>query len=138
MILLSIHKIHKVIEMAELIYGSRGSRRTNQPETFIDKLSYYLEDSNITGRCSVNILKKYIDEFSEEEKAQVIALMWLGRNTSGEQPEDLPNLVKQVVELIPQNYATSYIIERPFLAKYLAKYLRNGLQKLNILTSASS
>jgi Cdc6-like AAA superfamily ATPase len=138
MSLLSIHKIYKVIEMAELIYGSRGSGRTKQPETFIDKLSYYLEDFNITKRCSINVLKKYIDELSKEEKAEVIALMWLGRSTSGEQPEDLANLVKQVVELIPQNYATSYILERPLLAKYLAKYLRNGLQKLNILTSASS
>ncbi|AVH69101.1 DUF3775 domain-containing protein [Nostoc sp. 'Lobaria pulmonaria (5183) cyanobiont'] len=131
---LSINKIYEIIALAELIYGKMESGRTNKPETFIDKLSNYLEDFNITGRYSVNVLQKYIHEFSEEEKAEVIALMWLGRGASGELPENLPNLVKQVVELIPQNYVTSYIIEKPLLAKYL----RDGLQKLDIWTSALS
>jgi hypothetical protein len=59
----------------------------------------------------------------------------LGRTGSAELPEDFPNLIKEVVEIIiPRNYATSYIIEKPLLAKYL----QDGLQKLNILTSASS
>jgi Protein of unknown function (DUF3775) len=134
MILLSINKIYKIIEMAELIYAVRGYGITKQPETFIDKLSYYLEEFNLTGRCSLNVLHKYIEEFSEEEKAEVIALIWLGRIPSGQLPEDFANLIKQVVELIPQNYATSYIIEKPLLAKYL----RDGLQKLDIWTFASS
>jgi hypothetical protein len=134
MSLLSINKIYKLIETAELVYGSMVSRMKNQPETFLDKLSNYLEDFSITGRCSVNVLQKYIQELSEEEKAEVIALMWLGRTALGEQAENFPNLVKQVVELIPQNYATSYIIEKPLLAKYL----RDGLQKLDIWSSASS
>ncbi|MEH1943655.1 MAG: DUF3775 domain-containing protein [Nostoc sp.] len=134
MSLLSVNKIYKIIEMAELIYGKMGSERINKSETFIDKLSDYLEDFNITGRCSVNVLHKYIDELSEEEKTEVIALIWLGRISSGQVPEDFTNLIKQVVELIPQNYATSYIIEKPLLAKYL----RDGLQKLDIWSSASS
>jgi hypothetical protein len=131
---LSIKKIYKVIEIAELVYGIIGSGKTNKSETFIDKLSYYLEDFSITEKCSVNVLQKYIDEFSEQEKVEVIALMWLGRIPSGQVPEDFANLIKQVVEMIPQNYATSYIIEKPLLAKYL----REGLQKLNIWTSALS
>ncbi|MEH2235529.1 hypothetical protein [Nostoc sp.] len=90
MSLLAINKIYKIIEMAELIYKSMASERTKQPETFIDKLSYYLEDLNITGRCSVNILHKYIDEFSEDEKAEVIALMCLARSALDGQLEDLP------------------------------------------------
>lgn len=134
MSLLSIQKIYKIIQMAELIYGGMISGKINQPLTFIDKLSYYLEDLNITETFSVNGLQKYIHELSQEEKAEVIALMWLGRTASSEQAQDFPNLVKQVVELIPQNYATSYIIEKPLLAKYL----RNGLQKLDIWTSAFS
>ena len=95
-------------------------------------MSNYLEDFNITKRCSVNILHQYIDEFSEQEKAEVIVLIWLGRTASAELPEDFPNLIKEALDFIPQNYATSYIIEKPFLAKYL----RNGLQKIKILTSA--
>lgn len=71
MSLLSINKIYKVIETAELVYGSMISRMRNQPETFLDKLSNYLEDFNITGKCSVNVLQKYIQELSEEEKAEV-------------------------------------------------------------------
>ncbi|WP_341527653.1 DUF3775 domain-containing protein [Nostoc sp. UHCC 0302] len=133
MSLLSLNKIYKVIEISEIIYSSTESGKTKELETFMDKLSNYLEDFNNPGRCSVNILYKYVDEFSEEEKAEVIALMWLGRGISNGQAENFPNLVKQVVELIPKNYATSYIIEKPLLGKYL----RNGLRKLNILTSAS-
>ncbi|MHC5747149.1 MAG: DUF3775 domain-containing protein [Nostoc sp.] len=76
---LSINKIYNVIKIAELVYGSIESERTKQSETFIDKLSNYLEDFHIIERYSINILHKYIDEFSEEEKAKVIALMWLGR-----------------------------------------------------------
>ncbi|MEH1955132.1 DUF3775 domain-containing protein [Nostoc sp.] len=97
-------------------------------------MSNYLEDFKIAERYSVNILHKYINKFSQEEKAQLIALMWLGRGMSDGQLEDFQNLLKQVVELIPEKYATSYIIERPLLAKYL----RDGLQKLNIWTSALS
>ncbi|MCW5316199.1 DUF3775 domain-containing protein [Nostoc sp. KVJ3] len=132
--LLVINKIYKIIETAELIYFPLGDKKTNQSETFVDKLSNYLEDFQITGRCSVNILQKYINEFSQEEKAEVIALMWLGRGASSEQPENFTNLLTLAVELIPQNYATSYIIEKPLLAKYL----RDGLQKLDTWTSSFS
>jgi hypothetical protein len=132
MSLSSIKKIYKIIEMAELIYGERGYGIIKQPETFLGKLSNYLEDFNISGRCSVNILHKYIDEFSEQEKAEVIAIMWLGRAALAQLPDDFPNLIKEVMDIIPQDYATSYIIEKPLLAKYL----RGGLQKLNILTFA--
>jgi hypothetical protein len=131
---LSLEKIYKIIEIAELIYPAKGYGITKQPETFIDKLSYYLEDFNIPGRYSVNILHKYIDGFSDQEKAEVITLMWLGRIPSGQEPEDFANMIKEVVELIPQNYASTYIIEKSLLAKYL----RDGLQKVDISTFASS
>ncbi|MEH1771644.1 DUF3775 domain-containing protein [Nostoc sp.] len=131
---LSINKIDNVIEIAELVYGSTGSGIKKQPEIFIEQLSNYLEDFKIAERYSVNILHKYINKFSQEEKAELIALMWLGRGMSDGQLEDFQNLLKQVVELIPEKYATSYIIDRPLLAKYL----RDGLQKLNIWTSALS
>lgn len=131
MSLLSIKKIHDVIKIAELIHGSE---RRHRPETFVDKLSNYLEDFNMTGGCSLNILYKYIDEFSQEEKAEVIALIWLGRGISHGQLEDFPNFRKKVLEIIPENHATSYILERPLLAKYL----RDGLQKVDISTFASS
>lgn len=134
MSLLSINKIYNVIKIAELVYGSIEDDITNQPETFIDKLSNYLEDFNIPTRYSVNILHEYINEFSDEEKAEVIALMWLDRSISHGQLEDFPNFVKKVLEIVPQNQATSYILERPLLAKYL----RDGLQKLDISTFALS
>ncbi|MEH1863811.1 MAG: DUF3775 domain-containing protein [Nostoc sp.] len=134
MILLSINKIYKVIEIAELVYTSRKHGMTKNSESFIYKMSNYLEDFNITGRCSVKILHKYIDEFSEEEKVELIALIWLGRGISNGQLEDFPNLVKQLVELIPKNYRSIYIIEKPLLAKNL----RDGLQKLDICNFYSS
>ncbi|AFY41921.1 DUF3775 domain-containing protein [Nostoc sp. PCC 7107] len=102
-------------------------------ETFLDKLSNYLDDFHITGKYSLIILHKYIEGFSEEEKAELIALIWLGRSVSNEPPQNFTNLVKQVRELIPQNYATTYIIDNSFLVRYL----RNGLQKINICAAAS-
>ncbi|MEH2260025.1 DUF3775 domain-containing protein [Nostoc sp.] len=132
---LSINKINNVIKIAQLVYGSIGYWRKNQLEIFVvDQLSNDLEDFNIAKRYSVNILHKYIDKFSQEEKAELIALMWLGRGISDGRLESFQKLLKQVVEFIPKNYATSYIIERPLLAKYL----RDGLQKLNVCTSALS
>ncbi|MEH2271214.1 MAG: DUF3775 domain-containing protein [Nostoc sp.] len=116
---LSINKIDNVIKIAELVYGSTGSGIKNQPEIFVEQLSNYLEDFKMPERYSVNILHKYINKFSQEEKAELIALIWLGRGISDGQLEDFQNLLKQVVELIPEKYATSYIIERPLLAKYL-------------------
>ncbi|BAY18004.1 hypothetical protein NIES21_38470 [Anabaenopsis circularis NIES-21] len=133
MILLSINKIDKLLEIVELIHGSRGSGRIKPVETFLDKLSNYLDDFHLTGEYSLIILHKYIEEFSEEEKAELIALMWLGRTGSNEPTKDFTYLVKQVRELIPQNYATTYIIDNSFLVTYL----RNGLQKINICAAAS-
>ncbi|WP_189525078.1 hypothetical protein [Nostoc sp. 'Peltigera membranacea cyanobiont' 232] len=73
-----ISKVYKIIELAELIYCPKSSDilfgRVNIPETFLDKLSNYLEDFEMTGRTSVRVLHKYVDDFSSEEKGQVIAL----------------------------------------------------------------
>ncbi|WP_442936859.1 DUF3775 domain-containing protein [Nostoc sp.] len=33
----------------------------------------------MTGRTSVRVLHKYVDDFSSDEKGQVIALIWLGQ-----------------------------------------------------------
>ncbi len=75
MILLSLHKFSKIIELAELIYGASEYEITNKPEIFLEKMSNYLEDFQMTRRCSVNRLREYINELSEPEKADVIVLM---------------------------------------------------------------
>ncbi|MBE9205024.1 DUF3775 domain-containing protein [Nostoc sp. LEGE 06077] len=134
MMLLSIKKIENFLEIAELIHGSRGSGRIKPVETFLDKLSNYLDDFHLTGKYSLLILHKYIEEFSQEEKAELIALMWLGRSVSNESQQDFSYLVEKVRELIPQNYATTYIINNSLLVRYL----RNGLQKINICAAAAS
>ncbi|WP_442937985.1 DUF3775 domain-containing protein [Nostoc sp.] len=56
-----------------------------------------------------------------------MALIWLGQYVSCEQPSDLNDLTAQALHIIPQNYTTSYIVEKAFLAKYL----RSGLKKIN-------
>jgi hypothetical protein len=128
---LLISKVYKLIELAELIYSPKSSDilfgRVNIPETFLDNLSNYLEDFEMTGRTSVRVLHKYVDDFSSDEKGQVIALIWLGQYVSCEQPSDLNDLIVQALHFIPQNSRTSYILERTLLAKYL----RSGLKKIN-------
>ena len=56
------------------------------------------------------VLHKYVDDFSSEEKGQVIALIWLGQYVSCEQPPDLNDLTAQALHLIPQNYTIQLAI----------------------------
>lgn len=49
--------------------------------------------------------------------------MWLGRGAGDEQPSDFPVLVDEAQTMKP-----NYLLEKSLLAKYL----QNGLQKLNL------
>lgn len=68
-------------------------------------------------------MSEYINNLSSEETAEAIALMVLGCGDSGRQPSDFLELVKEA-----QGVERHYLVEKSLLAKYL----RSGLEKLNL------
>ncbi|WP_225892786.1 DUF3775 domain-containing protein [Nostoc sphaeroides] len=76
-----------------------------------------------TLNTPINTLSEYINNLSSEETAEAIALMVLGRGDSGRQPSDFLELVKEA-----QGVERHYLVEKSLLAKYL----RSGLEKLNL------
>lgn len=99
---LTVDKAHKIIELAELVQTSRKSQ---------------------TPGISRYTLSNYVYNLSSEELASAIALMLLGRGHSSEKPSDFPDLVREA-----QGVQAQYLLEK----SPLAKYLRNGLSKLNL------
>ncbi|HEY9800360.1 MAG TPA: DUF3775 domain-containing protein, partial [Leptolyngbyaceae cyanobacterium] len=68
-------------------------------------------------------LHDYINKLSNEELAEAVALMLLGRGHSDEQVSDFPDLVREAEGVVANYLATK---------SPLAQYLRQGLKKLNL------
>ncbi|WGV29123.1 DUF3775 domain-containing protein [Halotia branconii] len=121
---LKVDQVQKIIELAELAYCSKDftSEEIADSKTQAKELVEFLIERR-TPNTPLNTLYEYVNQLSAEEKAELIALMLLGRGHSGEQPSDFPDLVKEA-----QGMEAHYLLEKSLLAKYL----RNGLQKLNL------
>jgi uncharacterized protein with von Willebrand factor type A (vWA) domain len=124
---LTIEKVKKIIEVAKLVFDSKT------PQSIFDM---ELTDSNTQAKelieflierqtlnTPINTLSEYINNLSSEETAEAIALMVLGRGDSGRQASDFLELVKEA-----QGVERHYLVEKSLLAKYL----RSGLEKLNL------
>ncbi len=124
---LTVEKVHKIIELAELTYGSQNS--SSIPESkldtkiFAEVFAEYLNESQ-NPDAPIHNLSGYICQLDSEELKEAVALMWLGRGAGDEQPSDFLVLAEEAQAMKPQ-----YLLEK----SRLAKYLRNGLQKLNLL-----
>ncbi|PHM10987.1 hypothetical protein CK516_05280 [Nostoc sp. 'Peltigera malacea cyanobiont' DB3992] len=124
---LSIDKVNKIIELAKLVYGSKTPQsisdiKLTDSNTQTKELIEFLIERQ-TLNTPINTLSEYINNLSSEETAEAIALMVLGRGDSGRQPSDFLELVKEA-----QGVERHYLAEKSLLAKYL----RSGLEKLNL------
>lgn len=124
---LTIDKVNKIIELAKLVYGSKTPQSIFEMEltgsnTQAKELIEFLIERQ-TLNTPINTLSEYINNLSLEETAETIALMVLGRRDSGRQPSDFLELVKEA-----QGVERHYLVEKSLLAKYL----RSGLEKLNL------
>ncbi len=121
---LSVEKTHKIIELAKLAYPrhSPGSKTVNLVEVLKRELTDVVDDEN----TAFETLYKYIDELSNEERADLIALMWLGRGAGGEEPKYFSEIVEQA-----KIHSSEYVASKA----PLAQYLEDGLEKLNNYTS---
>jgi P2-related tail formation protein len=66
-------------------------------------------------------LEDFIDKLNDDEKAELMALMWLGRDRDVDQWDDLLSHAKNEID-----DAAIYIAEK----MSLATYLKRGLEKL--------
>jgi Protein of unknown function (DUF3775) len=74
-------------------------------------------------------VKAYIRGLSETQQAELVALMWLGREDAG--PEEWSRLVQQAIER-KESPTEAYLLENPLLAEYwLAGLEKLGLGGLN-------
>jgi hypothetical protein len=124
---LSLDKVNKIIELAKLVYGSKTPQSISDMEltdsnTQAKELIEFLIERQ-TLNTPINTLSEYINNLSSEETAEAIALMILGRGDSGRQASDFLELVKEA-----QGVERHYLVEKSLLAKYL----RSGLEKLNL------
>lgn len=91
-------------------------------KTLSQELVELLHERQTPG-TPISMLSDYIYKLSDIELSEAIALMLLGRGHSDEQPSDFPDLVNEA-----QGVPAHYLIEKA----PLAKYLRSGLEKLNL------
>lgn len=124
---LTIDKVKKIIELAKLVYDSKTPQsifdmKLTDSNTQAKELIEFLIERQ-TLNTPINTLSEYINNLSSEETAEAIALMVLGRGDSGRQPSDFLELVKEA-----QGVERHYLVEKSLLAKYL----RSGLEKLNL------
>jgi hypothetical protein len=68
-------------------------------------------------------LLNYLNQLPDNQMAELMALMWLGRAAGAERRRDYPELVKHASENL--DHAASYMAEKA----PLADYLRQGLAK---------
>jgi hypothetical protein len=74
-------------------------------------------------------LTEYIQDLPQKERAELVAVMWLGRGDGGETVEDWKGLVAKALEEKAYDDIEYIVNKQP-----LAKYLSDGLRKLNART----
>ncbi|WP_228059163.1 DUF3775 domain-containing protein [Nostoc sp. LEGE 06077] len=124
---LTVEKVHKIIELAAARRLHQQSKSTSESDlkdsrTLSKELVEFLHERQTPG-TPIYLLSDYIYNLSELELAEAIALMLLGRGHSDEKPSDFPDLVNEA-----KGVKAHYLIEKA----PLSKYLRSGLEKLNI------
>ncbi|BAB77131.1 all7373 (plasmid) [Nostoc sp. PCC 7120 = FACHB-418] len=124
---LTVEKVHKIIELATVRRLHQQSKLTSEDDlkdskTLSQELVELLHERQTPG-TPISMLSDYIYKLSDIELSEAIALMLLGRGHSDEQPSDFPDLVNEA-----QGVPAHYLIEKA----PLAKYLRSGLEKLNL------
>jgi hypothetical protein len=114
---ISPEKISSVIERAH-------RRDTAQMAPDDDPLPFHADAP------ALQELAKIIDELSDDEQADIIALMWLGRG-DGEVREW--HELREEAALLHNKHGTAYLLAKPLLADYLTE----GLATLGYRTRAN-
>ena len=78
---------------------------------------------------TVNELKSWISDLTDTQKAELVALFWLGRDDGD--PDDFPGLVDEARGQQRKGSTARYLLGSPLLGDYLEE----GLERLGIDTS---
>lgn len=111
--------VHTIIQLAEELYNPEyvgESASTHRPSEILDIARKYEPQEKR--------LVDHLYSLSYQERAELLALMWLGRGDSGEEVADWESLVTTALEVGDD---IDYIVAKGFLAHYLS----NGLAMLH-------
>jgi hypothetical protein len=88
-------------------------------------LAREMRDPSTSNRTIVNELKEFIASLTEDEQYDLVALMWVGRESFA--PEEYPEALRtaRAEAIMPTE---DYLVNTPLLADYL----ENGLEALGI------
>ena len=112
-------KIMDIIDLANAAYQKDGEPRVYTTSEVFDEAA--------TISAEKTALYNAIQSLSDEERAELQAVMILGRGASGETAEDFEDLYRDALEgHINTSHAVSYIADKSPLADYLLA----GLAKL--------
>jgi hypothetical protein len=112
--------VHEVIRLADAAMASRsGEKEIDLSELSTEEFARRLA---MTGE--ERELHNYLKRLPDDQMAELMALMWLGRAAGGERRRDYSELVKHASTNL--DHAASYLAEKA----PLADYLRDGLAKL--------
>jgi hypothetical protein len=112
--------VHEIVRLAEIARAARSAKHGDGNAIDVCNVS----PEELANLPEEDTLKEFIEGLSEEEKAYLMAVMWLGRNPAGETSEDFDNLVNLALDNL--DIATDYITDKtPF-----TDYLREGMRKL--------
>jgi hypothetical protein len=120
MLEISPDKIGRVIVRARELDAKVGNWDAHQDEADADSiLESRAEDA------TADELTQYIDDLNVDEKASLVAVMWIGRETFG--PDELDEAIETARAENPRTTAR-YLLGIPLLADYL----EDGLDALGI------
>lgn len=112
--------VNEIIRLAENAREARSAKHRDAEAVDVCDVS----PEELANLPEEDKLREFILGLSDAEKADLMAVMWLGRSVAGESSENFDNLVRLAFENL--DIATDYVIEKaPF-----TDYLREGMRKL--------
>ena len=121
---LKVEVIQRVIELAKELYPSKrtdAEKKTHLPSEHLKIGGAYVQQEER--------LAHYIKGLTQQERAELMALMWLGRGDSGETAQDWERLVAQGMEC-ERGAPIDDVVDDIVSKEPLAYYLQNGLAEL--------
>jgi hypothetical protein len=121
MMKLSVKKVQEIVRLAEQLY----------PHTHIhnQKIHSAADAADAVAACiqETKELHNYIKNLPDDERYELTALVWLGRGTGDEAPNDWESLVRDASGDTAEGTAEYLVSKFP-----LARYLREGMRKMGM------
>ncbi|CAK8719196.1 hypothetical protein KKHLCK_08365 [Candidatus Electrothrix laxa] len=119
---LSVKKVQEVVRLAKEVYPPINSMIIDDDEQSVNDALNDLSSQEKTE------WDNYIKNMSDDERYELVALVWLGRGDAGEVASDWESLVKDASSYTEDN-TVGYLYGKLIL---LPQYLEDGVEKLGM------